>query len=239
MIFVKSEIKVTAKRLKNRKKLFRIAKLALIIIILLLVVVYVAVSFIYNGYFFTITLDKDLYLENDCIIYEDPNYKVYRNKLYVESLDFFDNISEKWLPNNLENVNGSHNGENYIAYTFYIENMGKEIVDYWYELIIDDVIKDVDEAIRFRVYVDGQYKTYAKKSNLTGKAEAGTVEFYSDTSAILEHIEDFGPGEIHKFTVVMWLEGSDPDCTNNIIGGELKAHMDFKSVHLESGEEDE
>lgn len=39
----------------------------------------------------------------------------------------------------------------------------------------------------------------------------------------------------------MWLEGNDPECTDNILGGEFKAHMQFNSEHVdyEEGEENE
>lgn len=33
------------------------------------------------------------------------------------------------------------------------------------------------------------------------------------------------PGDVHKYTVVIWLEGDDPDCTDDLIGGH--AGMDF------------
>ncbi len=29
------------------------------------------------------------------------------------------------------------------------------------------------------------------------------------------------PGEMHKYTVVVWLEGNDPDCTDDLIGGHI------------------
>ena len=103
-----------------------------------------------------ISLDKNLYLKNGVIIYDDPNYKVYRRNLKVESMDFLDDISVKWLPDNLDEGDGSHNGQNYVAYSFYIENTGKDAVDYWTEFIIDDAIKNVDEAIRIRIYFDGK-----------------------------------------------------------------------------------
>ena len=34
------------------------------------------------------------------------------------------------------------------------------------------------------------------------------------------------PGDTHKYTVVIWLEGDDPDCTNEKIGGHVG--MDFR-----------
>jgi hypothetical protein len=42
---------------------------------------------------------------------------------------------------------------------------------------------------------------------------------------------------ISKYTIVLWIEGSDPECTDNILGGEFKVHMDFKSENTEEGEE--
>ena len=219
---------LTADKLRKRKKSYRIAKVILAILLLVIVVLYFVFNFIYNGYNFTISLDENLYYENKIIVYDDSEYKVYRQQIKVESLEKFDNISYKWLPEDIDDYEGSHNGENYLAYSFYIENMGENTVNYWSEIIIDDVIKNVDEAIRFRVYLDGVPTTYAKKS-ARGTPEPQTVEFKSDDVVTASMVTDFKPGDKHKYTIVMWLEGSDMECTNNIIGGEIKAHMEFNS----------
>ena len=221
-------VQLTAEKLKRRKKSNRIAKIILAILLLIIIIMYFVFNVIYNGYHFTISLDSNLYYENNVIIYDDSDYKTYRQLLNVESLEHFDNISYKWLPTDLNDYEGSHNGENYMAYSFYIENMGTNIVDYWNEIIIDDVIKDVDEAIRLRVYFNGESITYAKLSAL-GTPEKETVAFESENIVMSSHISEFKPGDIHKYTIMMWLEGSDLECTNNIIGGEFKAHMEFKS----------
>ena len=121
------------------------------------------------------------------------------------------------------------------CYSFYIENTGKDAVDYWTEFIIDDAIKNVDEAIRIRIYFDGKYVDYAK-SSITGEAEPGTVKFLSDDVVFQDSIKNFKPDEIHRYTIVIWLEGSDLECTNDILGGEIRAHMNFKSEVRESGE---
>lgn len=226
------EIKLKAVKVKSRKKRIKIIKLALLILTLILLIIYVAVSVIYNTGNFTITLDKNLYFDRGIIIYDDPDYKVFRTELYAEGVEMFDNISYKWLPSDLDNYNGSHNGDNYIAYTFYIENLGEHITDYWSEIIIDDAIKNVDEAVRIRVYKNGEQITYAKVSK-RGDAEPNTIPFLSDTSVVLENVKNFKPGDINKYTIVIWLEGSDPECTNNILGGEIKLHMDFKSEFIE------
>lgn len=224
------EIKTTAKKLRARKRNFKIACLLLVILVLLILTIYAVVSFMYNGYFFSITLDKNLYLKNKVVIYDDPDYKVYRSTIQVDSLYFFDNISEKWLPDNLDGSGGSHNGDSYVSYTFFIENMGEDVVDYYDELIIDDVVKNVDDAIRFKVYYDGKAKVYAKKS-INGTPEVGTIAFKDKNTVLTQKVTNFSPGEKHRYTIVMWVEGNDLECTNNILGGELKVHYDFKSYH--------
>ena len=40
-------------------------------------------------------------------------------------------------------------------------------------------------------------------------------------------IEVFEPGEVAKFTVVIWIEGDDADCLDDYIGGEITISMDF------------
>ena len=231
-----NELTLKSKKLKHEKKVRKMFMLILIILILLLLLAYFVVGIIYNSGNFSITLDGNLYFEKGLIIYDDVNYKVYRTELYAEVPETFDNIYYKWIPENIHSYEGgSHNGKNYLAYTFYIENTGEQTSDYWTELVIDDVIKNVDEAVRIRIYKDGQSTTYAKRTS-NGNAEPDTVPFESDELIVREHIINFSPGKISKYTIVLWIEGSDPECTDNILGGEFKVHMDFKSENTEEGE---
>ncbi|MBO4245437.1 MAG: hypothetical protein J5892_01700 [Bacilli bacterium] len=227
-----NEIEVSVSKLKRRKKFIKITRIVLLLLLLLLVLSYVVMNFIYNNGNFSITLDKNLYFERGIIIYDDPDYKVFRTELYAKPVDYFDNISNKWLPDNLENTNGSHNGENYLAYTFYVENTGTDTSDYWSEIIIDDVIKNVDEAVRIRVYKNGNYITYAK-IGINGQAEKDTIPFVRDDLVSFEHRKDFAPGDIDKYTIVIWIEGHDLQCTDNILGGEIKMHMEFNSEFVD------
>lgn len=50
------------------------------------------------------------------------------------------------------------------------------------------------------------------------------------TTGIQEEVE---PMEIHKYTVILWLEGDDPDCTDDMIGGHLGLSMNFNLVENE------
>jgi hypothetical protein len=39
--------------------------------------------------------------------------------------------------------------------------------------------------------------------------------------------EDFKAGEVDRFTVVIWLEGWDPECVNDIMEGRFTLSMNF------------
>lgn len=223
---------ISASKVKRKKKLIKMIKLVLLIFVLLLLILYVTAGIVYNSGNFSITLDRNLYLKKNIIIYDDPDYKVFRSELFAKTVDNFDNISYKWLPDDLDNYDGSHNGDNYVAYTFYIENLGEETSNYWSEVVIDDVIKNVDEAVRVRIYRNGVETTYAKMAR-NGKPEPDTVPFESDTVIVTDQVKNFSPGDINKYTIVIWLEGNDPECNDNILGGEIKMHMDFKSEFIE------
>ena len=226
-------ITLSTTKLKKEKKMKRIIKIALILLLLLLLIIYMAIGIIYNNSNFSITLDKNLYYDRGLIVYDDPDYKVFRSELNAVSPDTFDNISYKWLPNDIaQSRGGSHNGANYLAYTFYVENMGNDTSDYYSEIVIDDVIKNVDEAVRIRVYKNDVETTYAKKSS-KDEAEENTTPFLEDKLVAFDHVADFKPGDIDKYTVVLWIEGSDPECNDNILGGEIKITMNFNSEHTD------
>lgn len=236
---MEGKIKLSTEKLKREKKAKKFFRVALLLILLLLLILYFVIGIIYNSGNFSITLDKNLYFDKGLIVYDDPNYKVYRTELYALSPKSFDNVSYKWLPTDLDNRGaGSHNGDNYLVYTFYVENIGDDISDYWSEVVIDDVVKQVDEAVRIRIYKNGDAVTYAKLGS-NGRPEKDTVPFESDDLVVSDHVENFKPGDVVRYTIVMWVEGNDPECTDNILGGEFKIHMGFNSEHIDEQEKKE
>jgi len=168
------------------------------------------------------------------IIYERlDNKEDWRTSLRSDDIEFFTDISGDWIPKDVDNEgDGSHNGRNYIAYTFYAENRGQDTINYWTKIKIDDVIKDVEEAIRIMVFKNGNKVTYAKNNKITGQPEPGTIPFYDEDTVMLEVVENFRVGDRDKYTVVIWVEGDDPECKNNLIGGEIKMHMTLTEEHI-------
>lgn len=63
--------------------------------------------------------------------------------------------------------------------------------------------------------------------NLDGVYELTTVPFASERTVCTGLRPDFEHDGMDKFTVVMWLEGEDPECVDAIIGGEIELAMSF------------
>lgn len=225
--------RLDSEKLKNRERKVRIIKLALLIIALFLMIIYFLLRLFYEGGAFTITLDEELARRSGLVMYEKLLEKNEKKILKVDELEFVDNISINWLPENIdEEGEGTHNGPNYIAYTFYIENKGADTINYWYKIVVDDVIKDVDKAIRVMVFRNGEKTVYAKANERTGAQEIGTVQFKDNLTVVEKQRTEFKVGDIDKFTIVIWVEGDDPDCVDALIGGMMKMHMDITEEHV-------
>lgn len=57
--------------------------------------------------------------------------------------------------------------------------------------------------------------------------------FVSDAVVAQGKQEEVDPMEVHKYTVVIWLEGDDPDCTDALIGGHVGMDFYFELVDEE------
>lgn len=230
------EVVVKAEQIKKRRKIEKVSALLLLLLLVILVFAYFVLNVVYNEGNFTINMDKNTYLRSNLVMYESMNDRSSVVKLSAAKLPFMDNITLKWITEDFNKAEGgNHNGKNYIAYTFYLENKGEEKLDYWYSVIVDDVIKNVDEAVRVMIYLNKDVKIYAKVNKLTKKPEKDTIAFRKDKDGtiIQEERQKMKPGDIDKITVVIWLEGNDPECVNAILGGEMKMHMNIIEEHIE------
>ena len=228
-----NSVGVKASKVYKRKLFVKITKIAFLLLLILISVIYLFLYIIYAGGRFTVTLDKNMANQKNVFLSEDGKASNQTRRLIADTIDYMDNISIKWLPKDIHNeATGAHNGDNYIAYTFYVVNNGKETVHYWYEVDVDDTIKNVDEAIRIMIYRNGEQVVYAKKSPITNEAEPDTKAFVSDTVAVLEQRKNLKPKAKDRFTIVVWIEGDDPECKNDLLGGEIKMHMDITEEHV-------
>lgn len=228
----REKVILNSEKIRDRERKINAIKLSLLIMTLFLIIIYFLLTAFYEGGSFTISLDPSFAQKSGLVMFESTEGDDKRI-LKATRADFIDNISVKWIPKDINKQGeGSHNGENYLAYSFYIKNKGSEVVNYWYEIVIDDVIKNADEAIRVMLYRNDDMTLYAKANKKTGEAEEGTTTFFSDKEVAVEQRAGFAPGDVDKFTIVVFVEGDDPDCLDEIIGGEMKMHMDIKEEHI-------
>lgn len=155
-----------------------------------------------------------------------------KGKIYGPSIDNAWDTTEDLLPPDLHLLEGNNSGGNYLAYTFYLFNSGIENLDYSMSFNVENTSNNLDEVVRVRLYVNDVLTTYAKKSPITGEAENATVAFESNSVITSHTITDFAPNEVTKYTIVLWVEGYDNECTNDKIGGSITLSMKFSVLGI-------
>ena len=177
---------------------------------------------------FTINLNRLELFRRGVAIADNGDFNNATARLAADALDNGTNIATEDLPDNLDDIDGSHNGKNYVAYTFYIRNAGKTDLGYSAKLKVVSASKGVDTAARVRVYRNGEPTTYAAAA-ADGNPEPNTEPFASkDVVTTISH-KNFRVGDVDKYTVVIWLDGDDPECVDKIIGGAVEFGFDFDS----------
>lgn len=177
---------------------------------------------------FTINLNRlDMY-RRGIMLSSDDEFSKPASRLKADAVQNATNIAMEDLPDDIDQIDGSHNGDDYVAYTFYIKNGGKETVDYYANVLIDMTAKGVDEATWVAVYDQKGKRTVYAKRNRNGQPEPGTTPFVDDDLVMEHYVKNFKVGDVHKYTVVIWLEGNDPDCVDAIIGGMIRMEMDIQ-----------
>lgn len=218
-------VKVTAQAVYRRKLMLRIASMSMTILLLLVTTIYGIIYIVNRSGNFTINLDPNLRTQEKISISPYKDFRETYMTLTAKALDYMDNISINWLPDDLDEQEGEHSGDNYIAYTFFVRNEGGGAIDYRTQINIQSVIKNVDEAVRVKVIHNGEETVYAKISPITGQPEPNTTPFFSNTRVMDFERKAFEVGDVDRFTIVIWLEGDDPECVDEILGGEMKMLM--------------
>ena len=177
---------------------------------------------------FTINLNRLELFRRGVAIADNGDFKNATARLAADAVDNGTNIAADDLPADLDDIDGSHNGKNYVAYTFYIRNAGKTDLGYSAKLKVVSASKGVEKAARVRIYRNGEPTTYAATA-ADGNPEPNTEPFASnDVVTTISHA-NFRVGDVDKYTVVIWLDGDDPECVDKIIGGAVEFGFDFDS----------
>ena len=79
------------------------------------------------------------------------------------------------------------------------------------------------------IYKNGEPAIYGKgKYDDRSTAETDCTKFETDTKVMTTSSEDFEVGEVDKYTIVIWIEGNDPECIDDIRNGHVRMRMLFQ-----------
>ncbi|MBO5259221.1 MAG: hypothetical protein J6B26_02435 [Agathobacter sp.] len=259
------------------RSIFRVvaAKQTVIILLAILIILYILAAFYTGRGEFVIRLDRPMANEG-FLLSETQDFSDMLVTLRNDAVEDATNITITDIAKDVMDVDGEHNGANYVAYTFYLKNKTLEEHDYHYELTVQSTSKNVDTASWIMVFKNGKQQIYAQE-NPNGYAECiyskwqfPFIEYAEDPDAMQSVVTDASKAhvtqemidynefyeieglyelkaipweakdlvcrgsrqnmqvnEVDKYTVVIWLEGNDPQCQNDIIGGHLELSMKF------------
>jgi len=175
----------------------------------------------------------------------DPNFRQPTPRLMTEPISEARDMTYSWLK--IDEVEATYGNYvdidyEYVAYTFYIMNQGSESVDITYHIRITDIYNRLDSAIRVLVIEDGEQTMYQKPDELDQFGNEPYypptmpegIDFVSNSIVMRRLFTNFKPDQIKKFSVVVWLEGYDPDTVDDILGGMIRLQMNFAINGLET-----
>lgn len=206
----------------------KIGGLVLAALMIILFLLYVFLSLFKEEGSFTVLL-SDASQSKGVMISETQGFSNPNVRLSASPVPSAWNITLADIPEDIDKIDGSHNSDNYLAYTFYIKNTGVENIAYNSTMRLDYSELGAEEAIRVMLIEDGKRTIYAKPAKETGAIEAFACDkpFTGDVNLFTFKSKDMAPGDSIKYTVVIWFEGNDPECVNDIIGGTVKMTMLF------------
>lgn len=193
--------------------------------------------------------------EKQLVLDDTPDFPDPRVLLKGTVITEADNISIFDIDPEVAHINGDHNGEDYIAYTFYVKNISRTPVTYHYSLDIRHATKGIENASWVLFWQNGEQQMFAmprsdgsaewqrnefefpfmdeaKEPSMMreegGRYRLTTTPFVSGKVVTTGWREEIMPEEIDKYTVVIYLEGEDPECVNDILGGTIEMMMRFR-----------
>ena len=173
---------------------------------------------------FTINLNRLELYRKGISIADNGDFDGATARLTASTVEDATNISIDDLPEDIDDLDGSHNGKNYMAYTYYVRNAGKEDLGYKASITLDSCAKGAEKAVRVAVWRNGERVVYAAPA-ADGNEENGCKNFKSDDVVCTYTEKKFLVGNVDRYTIVIWMEGDDPECVDSIIGGSVEFSM--------------
>ncbi len=178
---------------------------------------------------FTINLNRLELYRRGISIADNGGFEKATSRLTANTVQDASNITITDLPKNLHELEGDNNGLNYMSYTYFIRNAGKETVNYLAQIQLEEASKGAQEAVRVEVWRNGERIVYAAPTK-SGEPEPDCTNFLSDDLVCNYEVKDFYVGNVDKYTINIWMEGTDPECVDKIIGGSVRFDMHINAL---------
>ncbi len=172
----------------------------------------------------------------------DQSFAEGTSRLYVDPEEQSDETTYELLDiEGAVNANGlfTQKNEDYVAYSFYIRNVGFEMINLLYTVNINDVTLNLDDYVRILIIVQRVNTDLPRTETMYMKPDAEEKYYppvmpqakmflsnnYQRDPIISESVDRFQVNAMLKFTVLMWIEGYDT--TPNMERGSIKIDMKF------------
>lgn len=207
---------------------------------------------------FVVILKEDKVKISACLTKDFENDKTSRFDVpgieYLSDTTFQDLPDS--LPHDVGIKNDEKN--KYIAFSFYLLNLTDRAIDYDMSIeIVDELAgkngnykpsdalrilileeREMDENLEGNKNLKEDGTLYAKEEDSqegidelkAANYPADKVTYFADDDVIINQKENsFAVDGVIKYTVVIWLEGYDISCKDELIGGRLKMKMNFNA----------
>lgn len=176
----------------------------------------------------------------------DPNFNTYSARLIADSVSDAQPIAyTQLIQDNVVSEVKSHSGtyipqtnrKGFVGYTFYVKNTGSEDVYLTSTMSIVSSKNDVDKAMWvwacFGDDDDGQvYQAMDEQqsSSFSYPSDYPSRTYFSGNNVFTKTEMRLSVNRTMKISIIVWLEGNDPDCTDSIKGGTCRYAMKL-SIH--------
>lgn len=186
---------------------------------------------------FSIKLGDDL-TSRQIFISEKEDFSWYDSRLEAASVKEANVIMYPFIKaKECRNTDGSRIWENnsYVSYTFYLKNMGREIVNVMQQCSITGKNDGLELVTWLEYFEDDNEGIVYQGGNVPDKASDPFFERYPDPESYdLENniayenkFYDLHPGDVKKFTLITWVDSQDPDLSEEILGGTIRFEIYF------------
>lgn len=186
---------------------------------------------------FSIKLGDDL-TSRQIFISEKEDFSWYDSRLEAASVKEANVIMYPFIKaKECRNTDGSRIWENnsYVSYTFYLKNMGREIVNVMQQCLITGKNDGLELVTWLEYFEDDNEGIVYQGGNVPDKASDPFFERYPDPKlydlenniAYENKFYDLHPGDVKKFTLITWVDSQDPDLSEEILGGTIRFEIYF------------